>query len=154
MLRRDFTGRLLASALCVPRLRAQEASRIRLREVAAQHGLLVGSAVAYAQLERPECARLLAAEASILVSENDMKWRRIHPEPDQYDFRRADALLEFAKAHGQKLRGHNLCWHEHNPDWLGRVATKQNAADLLRGHIAAVAGHFHGQIHSWDVVNE
>ncbi|HEX3681017.1 MAG TPA: endo-1,4-beta-xylanase [Bryobacteraceae bacterium] len=154
MLRRDFTGRLLASALCVPRLRAQEASRIRLRDVAARHGLLVGSAVSYAQLERPEFAGLLAAQASIVVPENDMKWRRIHPEPDRYDFSRADALVEFTTAHGQKLRGHNLCWHEHNPDWLARVATKQNAADLLRAHIAAVVGHYAGRIHSWDVVNE
>jgi endo-1,4-beta-xylanase len=34
------------------------------------------------------------------------------------------------------------------------VANPQNAADLLRRHIAAVAGHFAGHIHSWDVVNE
>ena len=30
----------------------------------------------------------------------------------------------------------------------------ENAADLLRRHIAEVAGHYRGRIHSWDVVNE
>lgn len=154
MLRRDFTYRLLASALFAPGLRAQGSSSVRLRDIAAQRGLLAGPAVSYAQLERPEFDGALADEASIVVAENDMKWRRIHPDQDRYDFSRADALLAFATAHGQKLRGHNLCWHEYNPEWLGRNATKRNAADLLRGHIAAVAGHFRGQIHSWDVVNE
>lgn len=154
VLRRDFTNRLLKSAFLLPRLWAADTPSVRLRDVAAQRGLLVGSAVSYSELHRPDFTRLLAEQASILVSENDMKWSRIHPEPDRYDYSRADALLEFAIAHQQKVRGHNLCWHEHNPDWLGRVATKQNAADLLRSHISAVVGHFAGHIHSWDVVNE
>jgi endo-1,4-beta-xylanase len=154
MLRRDFTNTLLVSALCKPAPAKAEDEPIRLRKLAAQRGLLVGSAVSYMELQRSDFAGLLGAEASIVVSENDMKWRRIHPEPDHYDFRRGDALLAFAGAHGQKLRGHNLCWHEYNPEWLARLATRRNAADLLRGHIAAVAGHYAGHVHSWDVVNE
>ncbi len=136
------------------RLWARDSAELRLRDVAAQHGLLAGSAVSFAELQRREFTKLLAEEASIVVCENDMKWRRVHPEQDRYDFSGGDALLAFAVAHGQKLRGHNLCWHEHNPDWLGRVATKQNAADLLRAHVHTVAGHFAGRVHSWDVVNE
>lgn len=154
MLRRDFTNALFASAFCKAAAGKAVNASIRLRDVAAERGLLDGSAVSYVELQNPDFANLLAAEASIVVSENDMKWRRIHPEPDRYDFRRGDALLAFASAHGQKLRGHNLCWHEYNPDWLARVATRQNAADLLRRHIAAVAGHYAGHVHSWDVVNE
>ncbi len=83
-----------------------------------------------------------------------MKWQNIHPEPDRYNFTRADALLSFATVHRQKLRGHNLCWHNQMPSWFGQVATPQNAEGLLRKHIAEVAGHFAGHIHSWDVVNE
>jgi endo-1,4-beta-xylanase len=56
--------------------------------------------------------------------------------------------------HGQKVRGHNLCWHNQMPSWFAQVATPQNAADLLRRHIDTVAGHFAGHIQSWDVVNE
>ena len=83
-----------------------------------------------------------------------MKWGIIHPEQDRFDFSRGDALVSFALGHGQKVRGHNLCWHEQMPSWFGQIATKDNAADLLRHHISEVAGHFAGHIHSWDVVNE
>jgi endo-1,4-beta-xylanase len=96
----------------------------------------------------------LADQASIVVPENEMKWQLIHPEPDRFDFARADALLSFALQHGQKLRGHNLCWHNQMPSWFAQLATPANAGDLLRRHIAEVAGHFAGHIHSWDVVNE
>jgi endo-1,4-beta-xylanase len=148
MLRRDFARLLLASAM------KTDAQLARLRDLGAKRGLLVGSTVSYAELQRPAFTNLLAQQAGIVVSENDMKWTRIHPEPDRYDFSRGDALVDFASAHQQKVRGHNLCWHEHNPAWLERVATRENAADLLRAHIAAVAGHYAGRIHSWDVVNE
>ncbi len=83
-----------------------------------------------------------------------MKWQNIHPEPDRFDFTRADALLSFATQHDCKLRGHNLCWHNQLPNWFAQVATSENAGDLLRRHVATVAGHFAGHIHSWDVVNE
>jgi endo-1,4-beta-xylanase len=154
MRRRDFANTLFTSALVAPMSWSAEDDSLRLRDLAAQRGLLVGSAASYVELQRPDFASLLGAEASIVVSENDMKWRRIHPEPDRYDFRWGDALVAFATANGQKVRGHNLCWHEYNPAWLQRVATRQNAADLLRAHIASVAGHYAGRIHSWDVVNE
>jgi endo-1,4-beta-xylanase len=153
VLRRDFTKLLLTSAGA----RAAEAAEpglIRLRDIGAERGLLVGSAVSHAALQRPAFTNLLAEQASIVVPENEMKWARIHPEPDRYDFSQGDALVDFASAHRQKVRGHNLCWHEHNPDWLERIATRENAADLLRAHIGKVAAHFAGRIHSWDVVNE
>ena len=89
---------------------------------------------------------LLAAQAGIVVPENEMKWQIIHPEPDRYDFTRADALLSFATQHDQKLRGHNLCWHNQLPAWFAKLATPANAADLLRRHIAQVAGHFAGHV--------
>lgn len=153
MLRRDF-GKLLLGSAAALAAKGREAQPARLREIGTQHGILVGSAVSYAELQRPPFTNLLARQASIVVSENDMKWARIHPQPDRYDFSRGDALLNFAAAHQQQVRGHNLCWHEHNPDWLERVATRENAVDLLRGHIARVVRHYAGRIHSWDVVNE
>lgn len=125
-----------------------------LRAAGAKKNLLVGSAVSFRQLERPELRTLLSEQASIVVSENDMKWGLIHPEVDRYDFAHADALLSFAAEAKEKVRGHNLCWHNQLPGWFSTVATAKNAADLLRRHIAEVAGHYRGRIHSWDVVNE
>ena len=151
--RLDFI-KLLGSAAIGASSRLSAQATPRLRDVAATKNLLAGSAVSYAELHRPAFTGLLAEQASIVVPENDMKWQIIHPEPDRFDFTRADALVSFATDHNQKVRGHNLCWHNQLPAWFAQVATEANAADLLRQHIAKVAGHFAGHIHSWDVVNE
>lgn len=97
---------------------------------------------------------LFAAQANILVPENAMKWAALRPAPDKFDFTQADKLMRFAGLAGQRVRGHNLCWHESIPDWLKTTVTKDNARQLLTQHIQTVAGHFSGQLHSWDVVNE
>src|SRR4051794_38951041 len=125
-----------------------------LRAAGAKKKLLIGNAVSFRQLERLDYTALLRNQASILVSENDMKWLLIHPEPERYDFAHSDALVAFAAKNNQKVRGHNLCWHNQMSTWFQSAATPENAADLLRRHIAEVAGHYRGRIHSWDVVNE
>ena len=153
--RRTFNNRLFkATAFGAASAWGFESASMSLREIAAGKNLLAGSAVSFAELRRPDFTSLLAQQAGIVVSENDMKWEIIHPEPDRFDYRRADALLNFAKSHSQQLRGHNLCWHQQLPRWFKQDATPRNAADLLQRHITEVAGHFAGQIHSWDVVNE
>lgn len=153
--RREFVRTALACGFLkgIPRLACAK-EPIRLRDIGQRQNLLVGSAVSYRELLDPVFTQLLAGQASIVVPENEMKWKIIHPEPDRFDFARADILLSFATQHGQKLRGHNLCWHNQMPGWFAQLATAENAADLLRRHIAEVAGHFAGHIHSWDVVNE
>ena len=125
-----------------------------LRETATRSGLLFGSAVSYRELQDSTFTSLLARQASIVVPENEMKWERIHPEPNRYDFKAGDTLAAFAEAHEQKLRGHNLCWHRQLPPWFKQLANAGNAQELLRTHISEVAGHYAGKIHSWDVVNE
>ena len=126
-----------------------------LRAHAEQHGLLVGCAVAPERLANDsQYAALVAAQTNLLVAENAMKWRALRPAPDKFDFTGADAILAFAASHNQKLRGHNLCWHEALPDWFASTVTKDNARQILTRHIEAVAGHFAGKLHSWDVVNE
>jgi endo-1,4-beta-xylanase len=153
--RRVFNKRLFNTAvLSAASAWGLEPASMSLREIAADKNLLAGSAVSFAELQRPDFTSLLAQQANIVVSENDMKWEGIHPEPDRFDYRRADALLKFAQEHRQQLRGHNLCWHQQLPPWFKQAATPRNAADLLQRHITEVAGHFAGQIHSWDVVNE
>jgi endo-1,4-beta-xylanase len=96
----------------------------------------------------------VGAQASILTAENSMKWAGLRPSPDTFDFSQGDRLVRFAGLMGQKVRGHNLCWHQGLPGWFKTTATKDNARQLLTQHIETVAGHFRGQLHSWDVVNE
>ena len=74
----------LASSLMPLRMKAAEIAK--LRELAAAKGLFFGTAVSERQLKRPEFTALLADQCSILVAENQMKWRATHPEQDRYDF--------------------------------------------------------------------
>ena len=132
----------------------QAAELARLRELAATKRLYFGAAVSDRQLKRPESATLITEQCSILVVENQMKWRATHPEQDRYDFTTADFFMDFAASRRILARGHNLCWHEYNPEWLEAAATHENAVSLLRSHIQTVVGRYKGRIHSWDVVNE
>ena len=127
---------------------------VRLRELARSRGLLFGSAVSDPQLKRPDLTQLLLDQCSIVVAENAMKWRLTHPEPDRFDFTQADNFMNFAESSHLLARGHNLCWHEHNPAWLDSIVTPQNAVSVFTNHIRTVASRYKGRIHSWDVVNE
>jgi endo-1,4-beta-xylanase len=126
-----------------------------LRAHCAARGMLVGCAVNPDHLDgEPDYARTVGEQASIVVAENAMKWAALRPSPTQFDFRKADDVVVFALSHEQKVRGHNLCWHESIPAWFASTVTKQNAADYLIRHIETVAGRYAGKLHSWDVVNE
>jgi endo-1,4-beta-xylanase len=96
----------------------------------------------------------VADQANIVVPENALKWAALRPTPSQFDFRKADDVVVFALSHQQKVRGHNLCWHEALPAWFRTAVTRDNAAQLLTEHIRTVAGRYAGKLHSWDVVNE
>ena len=126
-----------------------------LRAHAEARGVLVGAAVVPKRLtEEPAYGNLVAAQMNLLVAENAMKWAALRPAADKFDFRGADEILTFAGEHGQKVRGHNLCWHESIPSWFEGTVTKDNAQQFLVQHIQTVAGHYAGKLHSWDVVNE
>jgi endo-1,4-beta-xylanase len=134
-----------------------------LRAHAAARGLLFGAAVNPALLDLEGMSasgttdgytQLVGAQCGILVAENAMKWSALRPTADQFDFTQGDRLLHFADLMGQRVRGHNLCWHEALPSWFQSTATKQNAQKLLVDHIQTVCGHFRERLQSWDVVNE
>jgi endo-1,4-beta-xylanase len=101
-----------------------------------------------------EFAARFVRECEILVPENDLKWTDLRPSPDRFDFSKGDWLLQFARTHGMLLRGHTLVWHESLPPWFKKTVNRQNAEQFLTQHIQKVVGHYAGQIHSWDVVNE
>lgn len=156
MNRREFVGMtagaVVASGFGVRTPAAD--NDVTLRAAGTGRGLLVGSAISAAQIAEPELAELIARECSIVVAENDMKWKWTQPEANRYDFARADAVMSFAEKNGLAIRGHNLCWHQSLPEWVEQTATKENAARILRQHVMVVAGRYAGKMQSWDVVNE
>jgi len=131
-----------------------------LRSLADRNNLRIGTAVDMNALANDQVYRdRIATEFNSVTAENVMKWGPLEPTRGQLDFGPADALVDFAKANRQKVRGHTLLWHNQLPGWLtSGVADGSIDADelrsILRQHIFDVARHFRGKIYQWDVVNE
>ncbi|HWI85938.1 MAG TPA: endo-1,4-beta-xylanase [Sphingomonas sp.] len=124
-------------------------------------GIRFGTAVGYGQFQDPRYRALIEAECGVIVHENELKMPAIHPAgPDSFNFARPDEVVDYAVAHGIKVRGHNLLWH--HPRWLPRWAEShdygahpaEGVARILTNHIRTVARHYGNRIYTWDVVNE
>jgi endo-1,4-beta-xylanase len=109
-------------------------------------------------------SELLARHFNSITPENAMKWAMIEPAEGHFNFAPADALVDFAKSHHMRVRGHTLCWHKQVPAWVfqdsnGKEMTPspENKALLLRrleNHIRAVVSRYKKDVYAWDVVNE
>lgn len=128
---------------------------LALNQRARKRGLFFGTAVSDQTVtkDKPYLDRI-DAESGIVVGEAQFKWADTHPEPDTYDFTRADALMQFAAQRKLRVRGHTLVWHEANPSWLEPMLTPESAETILRGHIRSVTKRYAGRLAHWDVVNE
>jgi endo-1,4-beta-xylanase len=126
-----------------------------LKQRAAAKGLLYGAAGSHPTLsQNADYASVFAQECGILVTENELKWTTVHPEPNRYDFTKSDWLMAFAQKHQMLFRGHTLVWNQEIPPWLEATLTQQNAAKIMTDHITTVMKRYAGRVHSWDVVNE
>lgn len=102
---------------------------------------------------------LIESQFNTISPENVLKWERIHPQPDKYDFDLADQYVAFGQKHHMFIVGHNLVWHSQVPAWVfhddkGNLLTRDALLARLKEHIDTVVGHYKGKINSWDVVNE
>lgn len=102
---------------------------------------------------------LIIQQFNSITPENSMKVGPIHPKEFFYNWKDADAIVAFAQRHHMRVRGHNLCWHEQNPDWwfkdsVGNLVTKEVLLKRLKDHITTVVSRYKGKIYAWDVVNE
>ena len=169
MTRRDLLKLALSTyggAACVPGLGpasavdsmpagASSRALSSLREIAASRGILFGSMVLKKTLATdPKYAGLVTQQCGIVVPGNELKWDALHPAPGQFDFSEGDWIEQFASSHGMLLRGVPLVWEQALPNWFVGTVNLDNARQILLGHISTVAGHYAGQMHSWDVVNE
>ena len=125
-----------------------------LRRRAAARGRFYGCAAGSYQLHDEDFAQVLAREANILVPEYELKRLIVEPLAGQFDYSGADALLEFAAAHGMKMRGHTLVWYAANPPWLEEKVLGAPDGEILTDYVARLMGRYRWRMHSWDVVNE
>jgi endo-1,4-beta-xylanase len=125
-----------------------------LRDIAKRP--LIGTAVDMNALANdPTYKAAIGREFNIVTPENVMKWETVEPQQGVTDFSQGDALVRFARANHQAVRGHTLVWHNQLPAWLtSGTFTNAQLEAILRRHIFEEAGHFRGHIYAWDVVNE
>jgi endo-1,4-beta-xylanase len=131
-----------------------------LRALTVRHDLRVGTAVNMdAMAADPVYNARVGTEFNTVTPENVMKWGEVEKVQGAPDYSQGDALVAFARAHGQKVRAHTLVWHNQLPTWLTDGVTAGTITDaqlrtILRNHIFSEAGHFRGKIWQWDVFNE
>ena len=66
---------------------------------------------------------------------------------------REDPNIAFARNAGMQLTGGHLLWHLRMPQWFAGL-DQSAATQAVNHHIAQLAGHYSGQVYSWNVVNE
>ena len=109
---------------------------------------------------RTEDSVLVLKEFNSITPENDLKIGPVHPKEEQYNWKNADAIIDFAQRHDLKVRGHNLVWHyaSQTPKWIfednGKQASKELVLQRLKDHIFTVVKRYKGKIYAWDVANE
>ena len=63
-------------------------------------------------------ASIVLKEFNSITAENCMKPGEIHPQPGVWNFAQADAIANFCREHGIKMRGHCLVWHSQFANWM------------------------------------
>lgn len=126
-----------------------------LKLLADQINLAIGAAVETRHLGDPIFRDILIRDFSQITPENEMKFSYVQPERGQFDFSKADQIVDFAEEHGMVVKGHALVWHIQNPKWLEETNwSKEELSDILEEHIKTVVSHYKGRVIYWDVVNE
>ena len=143
---------LFSGFVCAMPVPAQEAS---LRELAQRNSRYIGAAVGGAFWDdEPVYREILKREFSMLVAENAMKFEPIEPSQGNFNWTKADALIDFAEENRMKVRGHTLVWHRESGWAEDLQATREEMIAVMQNHIRTVVGRYKGRISHWDVVNE
>lgn len=103
--------------------------------------------------------QIVIDQFNTITLENDMKAGQVNPRPGVYNFRNADAFVDFGEANNMFIIGHTLVWHNQTPAWFftnekGEPNSTKEQLERMRSHIETVAGRYAGRVHAWDVVNE
>lgn len=98
---------------------------------------------------------VVLSEFNSLTAENAMKMPYLSVSKDGYNWKEADALVDFATQHNLRIHGHTLIWHNSIPKWMREYKTDAEGwKKIMEDYIYSVMSRWKGRITSWDVVNE
>jgi endo-1,4-beta-xylanase len=112
-----------------------------------------GVAVGQGDLGNSTATGVAGSQFDMVTPENEMKWDTVEPNNGQFNFGPGDAIVSFATAHNDRVRGHNLVWHSQLPGWVSSLPSNQ-VKPAMEAHITGEVSHYKGKIYAWDVVNE
>ena len=129
-----------------------------LKEAYADY-FMIGNIMEPGQIQNAETTAMFKEYYNVVTAENAMKPANMTSAKGQYRFDQADTLVAWAEDNNLKVHGHTLVWHSQSAPWLtaqadGTPLTRAEAKANMEDYINAVAGHYAGQVISWDVVNE
>ena len=167
-----LTAALPMSALC------EEAKTYAdyepLCDLAAEYGFKLGGCLSYNQLKDEKYLDFLATHFNSVTMTNETKAYSLlsiastasRDGTPALNFTQADQMIEWARDHGLKVRGHVLVWDAYMTDWFFRMGYSARMPYVdsdtmrfrLKSYIEKVITHFEtkypGVIYCWDVVNE
>lgn len=95
-----------------------------------------------------------------LVIDGELHWgggdKALRPSENEFNFKKADQLVDFAEKNGMNVQGHHLIWgiYPMIPDWLKNGNfSNEKLKTLIQDHITKVMAHY-PNFSSWTVVNE
>ena len=167
MIRRHLLAACAAVTLAAPQAIAAQngantpAAQTRGLKDAFKDAFMVGTALAPQQFTERDTASvaLIRREFNAITPENVLKWERVHPELNRYDFVPVDQFVAFGEKHGMFVVGHTLVWHSQTPRWVfqnaeGQPLTREELLARMKEHITTIVGRYKGRVKGWDVVNE
>ncbi len=152
---------ILSLSGCVNDQENQHSSSPESLATAYRDDFKIGVALNRSQVsgEIPQATPLIKRHFNSITPENLLKWERVHPNPDEYNFGPADTFVEFGEENEMFIVGHTLVWHSQVPDWVfetldGEQIGREALLERMKTHIETVARRYSGRIDAWDVVNE
>lgn len=121
-----------------------------------KHDFLIGTALNTQQIEEREAGAvaLVPQQFNAVTPENVMKAEIIQPGWDDFNFKVADVLVDYAVKHNMKVNAHTLIWHSQLPPFMKNMQDADSVKAYFQKHITTIASRYDGKVYSWDVVNE
>lgn len=134
----------------------------------------VGTCISNAMLSNPKLEKLVLEQFNTVTCENETKPDALlnqmacvsKNEVVVMFPKRTTEILDWAKEHNLKVRGHVLVWHSQTPDWFfkegfkneGALVSREVMLQRMESYIKQVLEYcntnYPGLVYVWDVANE